>query len=78
MAGAQAVSLQVQVIDLEPMTLELMVPTYLPAKDLTQRVARDAGLPVFWPDGRRRLIAKLYLAILQRRRPGHELLALDH
>ena len=55
MAGdAQSISLQVQVIDLKPMTLELMVPTYLPAKDLTQRVARDAGLPVFWPDGRRR------------------------
>src|SRR6478735_8832344 len=36
-------------------TLDLQVPTYLPARDLTQRVARDAGLDAFWPDGKRRL-----------------------
>jgi uncharacterized ubiquitin-like protein YukD len=36
-------------------TLDLEVPTYLPAKDITQRVARDAGLDSHWDDGRRRL-----------------------
>ncbi len=49
------VNLQVQVIAMKSFTLPLQVPTYLPARDLTQRVARDAGLDAFWPDGRRRL-----------------------
>ncbi len=49
------VTVRVQVIDLKSFTLELQVPTYLPARDLTQRVARDAGLDAFWSDGRRRL-----------------------
>lgn len=49
------VQLRVQVIDLRSFTLDLQVPTYLPAKDLSQRVARDAGLEAYWPDGRRRL-----------------------
>ena len=52
---AQVVQVRVQVIDLNAQTLDLTVPTYLPARDLTQRVARDAGLVAFWPDGRRRL-----------------------
>ncbi|MEC8424617.1 MAG: EsaB/YukD family protein, partial [Myxococcota bacterium] len=51
----QTVRVRVQVIDLESFTLDLIVPTYLPARDLTQRVARDAGLEAYWPDGRRRL-----------------------
>lgn len=51
----QTVRVRVQVIDLESFTLDLVVPTYLPARDLTQRVARDAGLEAYWPDGRRRL-----------------------
>jgi uncharacterized ubiquitin-like protein YukD len=51
----QTVNLRVQVVDLDSFTLDLMVPTYLPARDLTQRVARDAGLEAFWGDGRRRL-----------------------
>lgn len=49
------VHLRVQVIDLRSFTLDLQVPTFLPAKDVSQRVARDAGLEAFWPDGRRRL-----------------------
>lgn len=49
------VNLRVQVIAMKSFTLDLQVPTYLPARDLTQRVARDAGLDAFWPDGRRRL-----------------------
>jgi hypothetical protein len=36
-------------------TLDLVVPTYLPARDLTARIARDAGLESHWSDGRRRL-----------------------
>ena len=51
---AGTVQVHVQVIDLEPFSLDMVVPTYLPAKDLTQRVARDAGLGAFWQDGTRR------------------------
>ncbi len=51
----QTVHLRVQVVDMKSFTLDLQVPTYLPARDLTQRVARDAGLEAHWPDGRRRL-----------------------
>ncbi|MFN7146724.1 MAG: EsaB/YukD family protein, partial [Myxococcota bacterium] len=49
------VQVRVQVIDMKSFTLDLQVPTYLPARDLTQRVARDAGLDSHWDDGRRRL-----------------------
>lgn len=52
---AQTVQVRVQVIDMEPFALDLVLPTYLPARDLTQRVARDAGLGAFWEDGTRRL-----------------------
>jgi hypothetical protein len=52
---AQTVTLRVQVVDMQPFTLDLQVPTYLPARDLTQRIARDAGLDAYWQDGRRRL-----------------------
>jgi uncharacterized ubiquitin-like protein YukD len=51
----QTVHVRVQVIDMKSFVLDLQVPTYLPARDLTQRVARDAGLDAFWPDGKRRL-----------------------
>jgi len=57
-AGPQAagtVPVRVQVIDMEPFALDLVVPTYISAGDLTQRVARDAGLGAYWPDGTRRL-----------------------
>ena len=53
--SADTVIVQVQVVDLEPRTLALELPTYLKAEDLTQRVARDAGLGAHWPDGNRRL-----------------------
>ncbi|MDI6772700.1 MAG: hypothetical protein QME77_08970, partial [bacterium] len=51
----QTVTVRVQVIDMNSFTLDLQVPTYLPARDLTQRIARDAGLDAYWDDGRRRL-----------------------
>ena len=49
------VRVRVQVVDMQPRTLDLEVPTYLAARDLTQRIARDAGLISHWDDGRRRL-----------------------
>lgn len=52
---AGTVTVRVQVIDVESAALDLVVPTYLPAKDVTQRIARDAGLGATWPDGKRRL-----------------------
>jgi len=57
--GAQAsdagtVTVRVQVVDVESAALDLVVPTYLPAKDVTQRIARDASLGAYWPDGTRR------------------------
>jgi len=55
---AGTVPVHVQVIDLQPFSLDMTVPTYLPARDLTQRVARDAGLGAYWEDGTRR---KFYL-----------------
>ncbi|NOY27725.1 MAG: hypothetical protein GXP62_17825, partial [Oligoflexia bacterium] len=51
----QTVNVRVQVIDMNAFTLDLQVPTYLKARDLTQRVARDAGLKAHWDGGRRRL-----------------------
>jgi uncharacterized ubiquitin-like protein YukD len=51
----QTVQVRVQVIDMDSFMLDLQVPTYLPARDLTHRVAQDAGLGAFWDDGRRRL-----------------------
>ena len=53
--GEQTVTLRVQVIDMKSFTLDLQVPTYLPAQDLTQRIARDAGLDSHWDNGQRRL-----------------------
>jgi len=51
---AGTVTVRVQVVDVESAALDLVVPTYLPAKDVTQRIARDAGLGATWPDGKRR------------------------
>src|SRR5690606_8320968 len=51
---AGTVQLHVQVLDVEPFSLDVELPTYLPARDLTQRVARDAGLGAYWEDGTRR------------------------
>lgn len=54
-ADANVVQLRVQVIDLNAFTLDLQVPRYLPAKDVSQRIARDAGLEAFWANNKRRL-----------------------
>jgi len=54
-SDAQTVTVRVQVVDMQPFLLDLQVPSYLPARDLTQRIARDAGLTAYWEDGRRRL-----------------------
>lgn len=51
---AGTVPVHVQVLDVEPFALDMELPTYLPARDLTQRVARDAGLGAYWEDGTRR------------------------
>ncbi|TVQ94133.1 MAG: hypothetical protein EA397_03215 [Deltaproteobacteria bacterium] len=53
-ADAGTVTVRVQVVDVEAAALDLVVPTYLPAKDVTQRIARDANLGAYWPDGTRR------------------------
>lgn len=66
---AGTVPVHVQVIDLEPFSLDMVVPTYLPAADLTQRVARDAGLGAYWEDGTRR---KFYLRARGRLLEDHE------
>jgi hypothetical protein len=51
----QTVQIRIQVIDLHPQILDLRVPTYLKSADLSQRIARDAGLQAFWPNRQRRL-----------------------
>ncbi len=51
----QTVRVRVQVIDMQPQLLQLQLPTYLPTRDITQRIARDAGLTAHWQDKRRRL-----------------------
>jgi len=51
----QTVRVRVQVIDMQPQLLQLQLPTYLPTRDITQRIARDAGLSAHWADKRRRL-----------------------
>ncbi|MEC7983848.1 MAG: hypothetical protein VX278_01710 [Myxococcota bacterium] len=40
---------------MNPQTLDLQLPIYLRAGDLSQRIARDAGLQAFWPDRTRKL-----------------------
>lgn len=69
---AQTVPLRVQVIDLEPRVVDLVVPTYLAAEDLTQRMARDLGLGAWWEDGTRRTF---WLRARGRLLLGHERLA---
>jgi hypothetical protein len=53
-SDAKTVPVRVQVIDLEPFALDIVIPTYTSAADLTQRIARDAGLGAYWDDGTRR------------------------
>ena len=54
MSEAQTIQVRVQVIDVQPSTLDLVLPAFLPVNDLVQRIARDAGLDSFTEDGRRR------------------------
>ena len=54
MAEAQTIQVRVQVVDVQPSTLDLVLPAFLPVNDLVQRIARDAGLDSFTEDGRRR------------------------
>lgn len=51
---AGTVQIRVQVVDVEAKALDLVVPTYIPVRDLTARIARDANLGAFWEDGARR------------------------
>jgi len=51
------VLLRVQVIDMEPKKLDLRLPLFLRASDVSQRIAREAGLQTFWPDNTRKLYA---------------------
>jgi hypothetical protein len=51
---AGTVPVRVQVVDTAPRVIDPTVPTYLDAADLTQRIARDAGLGGWWEDGTRR------------------------
>ena len=53
-ADAGTVQIRVQVVDVDPAALDMIVPTYIAAKDLSQRIARDANLGAYWPDGSRR------------------------
>jgi hypothetical protein len=53
-AAGSTASVVVVVVDLVPARLAMTVPTYLLAADLSQRIARDAGLEAYWPDGTRR------------------------
>jgi uncharacterized ubiquitin-like protein YukD len=48
------VSLRVQVIDMEPKMLDLRLPKFLKASDLSQRIAREAGLQAYWSDRTRK------------------------
>ena len=51
---AATVPVRVQVIDVNPYATDLVVPTYIPVRDLSHRVAMDAGLGAYWQDGTRR------------------------
>lgn len=53
-ADARTITIRLQVIGPEPRSLDVEVPTYLTAADLSHRVATDVGLPALWPDNTRR------------------------
>lgn len=57
MMDQNTVSLRVQVIDMEPQILDLRLPIFLKSSDLSQRIAREAGLQSYWPDRTRKLYA---------------------
>ena len=51
----KTIQVRIQVIDIKPQVLDLRVPVYLKASDLSQRIIRDAGLEPFWPNRKRKL-----------------------
>ena len=55
MEHQQTIQVRIQVIDMKPQVLDLRVPVYLKASDLSQRIIRDAGLEPFWPNRKRKL-----------------------
>jgi len=48
------VRLRIQIIDVDPKQIDVTVPRYLAADNLSQRVIRDAGLQSHWKSGYRR------------------------
>lgn len=52
---AQTVPVRIQVVDVKPFALDMVIPVFITGRDLTARIARDAGLPAFWEDNSRRL-----------------------
>lgn len=50
----EVLRLRVQIIDMQPRQIDVDVPAYIPADDLSQRVIRDAGLQSHWSTGYRR------------------------
>ena len=52
--STQEVRLRIQIIDIEPKQIDVTVPRYLAADNLSQRVIRDAGLQSHWKSGYRR------------------------
>lgn len=52
---AQTVQVRIQIVDVKPFALDMVIPVFITARDLTARIARDAGLPAFWEDNSRRL-----------------------
>ena len=51
---AGSIPVRLQVIDVESRSLDVVIPSWMPAGDLTQRLARDASLDAYWDDGTRR------------------------
>ena len=50
----EEVRLRIQVIDINPRQIDITVPRYLAADNLSQRIIRDAGLQSHWNTGYRR------------------------
>ena len=48
------IRLRIQVIDINPRQIDITVPRYLAADNLSQRIIRDAGLQSHWHSGYRR------------------------
>lgn len=73
------VSLRVQVIDMEAQILDLRLPTFLKSSDLSQRIAREAGLQAYWPDRTRKLYAlRTRGRMLQPNETLHDLRVIDN